>query len=236
MMLPLSNITFIITPVMQPIFSDFQNNLKVLADNYIKLLSMLAYVSFPVAVLVFFISEETILILFGDQWIPAIYPFKVISLTIATQILISTTGSIYMSSNNTKAYFIGGLCCTTCVVTCFIIAIIFWGTINAVAWSFFFGQIANTIISFSILFRTLRYPISNFLKKLIRPILIAACIAIVLLAIDRVTFNWSIVVTFTIKTISSIVLTLALVQRFSEYDAVGYLKLKWKGFKENHKL
>ena len=236
MMMPLSNITFVLTPVMQPIFSDFQNNLKILAGNYIKLLSMLAYVSFPVAVWVFFISEETILILFGDQWIPAIYPFRVISLTIATQILVSTTGSIYMSSNNTKAYFIGGLCCTACVATCFIIAIIFWGTINAVAWGFFIGQIANTIISFFILFRTLRYPISDFLKKLVCPILIAACLAIVLLAIDKATINWNIVVTFAIKTVVSIVLTLALVQRYSEYDAVGYFKLKWKGLKENHKL
>lgn len=236
MMMPLSNITFIITPVMQPIFSDFQNNLRVLADNYIKLLSMLAYVSFPVAVIAFFVSEETILILFGNQWIPAIYPFKVISLTIATQILISTTGSIYMSSNNTKAYFIGGLCCTTCVVTCFIIAIVFWGTINAVAWGFFIGQIANTIISFYILFRKLRYPIINFMKKLIRPILIAVCLALVLFAIDKITTNWNIVVTFTIKILVSIVLTLVLVQRYSEYDAVGYLKLKWKGFKEKHKI
>jgi len=185
---------------------------------------------------VFFIGKEIILILFGDQWIPAIYPFKVISLTIATQILISTTGSIYMSSNNTKAYFIGGLCCTACVVTCFLIAISLWRTINAVAWGFFFGQIANTIISFYILLRTLRYPIRYFIKKLIRPILISLCLAIVLQIIDKATINWNIVVTFTIKTIVSIVLTLALVQRYSEYDAVGYLKLKWKGFKENHKL
>ncbi len=236
MMMPLSNITFIITPVMQPIFSDFQNNLKFLAEKYLKLLSILAYISFPVAVLVFFISKETILILFGNQWIPAIYPFKVISLTIATQILISTTGSIYMSSNNTRAYFIGGLCCTACVVTCFLIAITYWGTINAVAWSFFFGQIANTIISFYILFRTLKYPISDFIKKLIRPILIAVCLAIILLVIDKATINWNIIVTFTIKTIVSIVLTLALVQRYSEFDALGYLKLKWKGFKENHRI
>lgn len=236
MMMPLSNITFIITPVMQPIFSDFQNNLKFLAEKYIKLLSLLAYVSFPVAVVVFFIGKEIILILFGDQWIPAIYPFKVISLTIATQILISTTGSIYMSSNNTKAYFIGGLCCTACVVTCFLIAISLWRTINAVAWGFFFGQIANTIISFYILLRTLRYPIRYFIKKLIRPILISLCLAIVLQIIDKATINWNIVVTFTIKTIVSIVLTLALVQRYSEYDAVGYLKLKWRGLKENHKI
>lgn len=49
MMLPLQNITNIISPVMHPIFSDFQHDLRKLSESYLKVVRVLAWIGFPLA-------------------------------------------------------------------------------------------------------------------------------------------------------------------------------------------
>lgn len=102
MLLPLQNITFVVTPVMQPIFSSFQNNLYDLAEKYKKVLHLLAYISFPLSALLYFTARELILIFFGNQWGEAIGIFQILALTVSMQILTSTAGSIYQSANADK--------------------------------------------------------------------------------------------------------------------------------------
>ena len=69
-MLPLQNITQVITPVMHPIFSDFQNDKAKLATSYERILRFLAFIGLPLSVLLFFTAEEVTLIIFGVQWLP----------------------------------------------------------------------------------------------------------------------------------------------------------------------
>ena len=70
MMLPLQNITQVITPVMHPIFSDFQNDKGKLLSSYERIVRFLAFIGLPLSVLLFFTAEEVTLIIFGDQWMP----------------------------------------------------------------------------------------------------------------------------------------------------------------------
>lgn len=67
MMLPLQNITHVISPVMHPIFADFQNDLSRLSASYNKVVRFLAFIGFPLSVLLWFCSREIILIIFGEQ-------------------------------------------------------------------------------------------------------------------------------------------------------------------------
>ena len=51
MMLPLQNITQVITPVMHPVFSDYQNDLQRLSSAYERIMRLLAFIGIPLSVL-----------------------------------------------------------------------------------------------------------------------------------------------------------------------------------------
>ena len=64
MLMPLQNITNVITPVMQPIFSHFQNDLHEMAEKYKEIFTFLCCIGFPLSILLFFSGKELILLIF----------------------------------------------------------------------------------------------------------------------------------------------------------------------------
>ena len=80
MMLPLQNITQVVTPVMHPIFSDFQDDKMKLATSYERIIRFLAFIGLPLSVLLFFTAEEVTLIIFGNQWLPSVAVFRILAL------------------------------------------------------------------------------------------------------------------------------------------------------------
>lgn len=102
MMLPLQNITQVITPVMHPIFSDFQNDKEKLATSYERIVRFLSFIGLPLSVLLFFTAEEVTLIIFGDQWLPSVPVFRILSLSVGIQIILSSSGSIFQAAGDTR--------------------------------------------------------------------------------------------------------------------------------------
>lgn len=206
MLMPLQNISFAITPVMQPVFSEFQNNPHEMAEKYKKLFSFLCYIGFPISVFLFFSAKELILLFFGDQWHEAIFPFKVMALTVGFQILNGTAGSIYQSANATKQLFISGCWCAFFMVTSFTIAIWGWKSINAVAIGFTIAQLLNSAQTYYLLFKTLRYPIKKILATLIYPLCVSAVIGLVLTISFKFCDGRPIIVSLIVKCILFMVL------------------------------
>ena len=88
MMLPLQNITQVITPVMHPIFSDFQDDKAKLASSYERIVRILSFIGLPMSVLLFFTAQEVTLIIFGNQWLPSVPVFRILSLSVGVQIIL----------------------------------------------------------------------------------------------------------------------------------------------------
>lgn len=199
MLMPLQNITFVVTPVMQPIFSDFFKDLHEMAEKYMKVFEVLCFIGFPLSVLLYFCSNELILLFFGQQWLEAITPFRILSLTVGLQILNGTSGSIYQAAKATKQLFISGCWCAFFMLSCFTTAIIVWSTIEAVAISFVIAQIFNTSQTYYLLFKTLNYPLINAIKVSIYPIFITCIIGVVLYIISLIMINQNIIVSLFVK-------------------------------------
>ena len=108
MMLPLQNITQVVTPVMHPIFSDYQNDLNRLASAYERILRLLAFIGIPLSVLLFFTAEEVTLIIFGQQWLPSVPVFRILTLSVGVQIILSSSGSIFQAAGDTRSLFVCG--------------------------------------------------------------------------------------------------------------------------------
>lgn len=221
MTMPLQNITFVLTPVMQPVFSNFQGDLYVMAEKYMKVFTFLCYIGFPLSVLLFFTSNELILFFFGDQWHDAVFPFQIMALTVGLQILNGTAGSIYQSANATKQLFISGCWCAIFMITSFAIAIWGWKTINAVAIGFAIAQLLNSCQTYYLLFRTLKYSLKLVFVAMIRPLLIAVYIGILLLFADKWCGSYNMIISFMFKCILAFLTWYVCVNYMGPYK--GYL-------------
>lgn len=134
MMLPLQNISYVVTPVMHPILADYQNDITIQREKYISLVRWLALIGFPLSVFLFFSAKELIILFFGDQWLPSVPIFQILSLTVWCQIIGSTTGIVFQATNQTKKMFYVGLVNTLVNVSGLLIGIFIYGTVEAVTW------------------------------------------------------------------------------------------------------
>ncbi|MDD4404957.1 MAG: lipopolysaccharide biosynthesis protein [Parabacteroides sp.] len=181
MMLPLQNITHVISPVMHPVFSEMQNDLSKLATSYERIIRILAYIGFPLSVLLYFTSTEITLILFGDQWIKSIAPFQILALSVGIQIIMSTSGSIFQAANDTKTLFVCGLFSATLTVSSLLIGIFVFNTLEAISWSICIAFTVNFIQCYWMMYHfTFNRPIHFFIKKLVNPLILTLILAIVL--------------------------------------------------------
>ena len=103
MMLPISNISVVISPVLHPLLSDYQNDKDYIWQKYIKMISFIGEFSFSVSVLLYYISDSIIILLFGNQWDSAIPIFKILSLSICFQLLQIPVGPILQSINRVSS-------------------------------------------------------------------------------------------------------------------------------------
>ncbi len=201
MLMPLQNITFVITPVLQPIFSNFQNNKNEIAIKYIKIFTLLCYIGFPLSVLVSSCGRELIFILFGSQWEDAIIPFRILALSLGLQLLNGTSGAIYQSANATRQLFVSGCWCALFMIISFLFTIIVWKNIIAVSIGFVVAQVLNSAQTYYLLFKTLKYPIKKALVLMIYPVLISFFILTPLFFIEKYLGNLPLFLSLLLKTI-----------------------------------
>lgn len=109
MMLPLENVSNVITPVLHPILSEYQNDVPFIYSKYKILVSFLAWIGFPLSAFLYYSSSEIILLLFGQQWKSSIPVFQILSLSVGLQLIQSAVGSIYQVTNHVKKMFIVSL-------------------------------------------------------------------------------------------------------------------------------
>ena len=182
MLLPLNNITRVITPVLHPLLSSFQNDLVSLADKNNRLTYFMASISFPIGLICFFCGGEAITLLYGNNWEEAIPVFQILALSIPLQMIQSTSGTIYQSAGNTRLLFLGGVINTVCALTTFLIAVLSFKTIESVAWAWVITLCINFISTYFILNRyVLNYPLVKFIRGFIPQIInstIVCCILI----------------------------------------------------------
>lgn len=144
MILPVQNLTSVITPVLHPVLADYQDDIKNQAYKYLKLTTILSIIGFPISVFLFFSAKELILLIFGDQWVPSIQVFKILSLTVGIQVSGSSIGAFYQAANKTKPLFILGLLNTVINVLGLMVGIFYFKCIEGVAWMW----VLTSVISF----------------------------------------------------------------------------------------
>lgn len=178
MQYPVGNLTHVITPVLQPILSDHQDDKNWIYQKYIKIVKLLSIIGVFISAFCFLAGEEIILIMFGDKWTDAILCFRFFSLSVWAQMITASTGSIFQSLGNTKTMFYCGMINSFLTVTAIVLGIT-TGSIEQVA--LFVAIIYNMhfVVSFLILMKkAFKLPYLQFLKEIYADILLLVVLII----------------------------------------------------------
>lgn len=213
MMLPLQNITFVLTPVMHPILSDLQKDKFQLAIAHERIAKILAIIGFPLSALLYFCAPELVLLFFGDQWIASIPIFRILSLTIGIQLVLSSSGSIYQAGGDTRGMFICGLFSSIVTTTCIIIGIYHFKTLEATAWCIVLSFILSFIQCYTqMYYGTFHRSIKHFYRTLLLPILLTILVFITNYCLSLSIANCPLLITLFIKCIITLIICLVFIQ------------------------
>lgn len=123
MLYPVQYLTNVITPVLHPIFSDYQDNRKVILEKYHLVLKILSLLGVFISVYCFFCSEEIVMILYGRNWKDTIPCMRLLAVSIWFQMTSSSCGAIYQSIGCTKLMFKSSLVFVPIQIVCIVIGV-----------------------------------------------------------------------------------------------------------------
>ena len=219
MLMPLQNITFVITPVLQPFLSDYQEDLEFIREKYLKIIKLIATISFPMGVLLYYIGYEVVCIMYGKQWIPAVPAFQIFAWSIPMQLILSTTGSIFQSVNHTKDLFFVGIINTAITVSGFLVCTYLKSGVNGFALSWDITLVFNFIVSFAWMFRGIfKHSSMEVYKEMIHPLVNGIIISVFCGLVDFFIPKEHIVFTLILKASIALIVTYIVVSLYGDYD------------------
>ena len=100
--LPATEITHVIHQVIFPAYSKLNNNLSNLKEAYLKVLQSTAFLSFPVAALIFILAPDFSIIFLGQKWMGIVPVIRALVLAGVTRSIAATAGTIFYAVGKPK--------------------------------------------------------------------------------------------------------------------------------------
>lgn len=218
MMVPVHNISSVIEPVLHPVLASFQDNVSELKNKNIKLSQLIAYISFPVGLILYFCGSEIIRIVYGSRWDEAVPVFKILALSLPFQVIFSTVAPVYQAAGKTKVMFWAGVLNTFLTISGFFAATFIFGTLESIAWSWDITLFFNFINSYTLLhFFALSESPKSFFFSLI-PQVVNSCLVF---AASYILFSWivinNILLSLVVKSLFVILLTILFATNMKQY-------------------
>ncbi len=132
MLLPLSQVTWVSGRVMFPALSRLGDSTERIRAAYLKAIGLIAFVTFPLMVIIFVAAEPLVLTVLGDQWTGAITILRILCVVGAIQSVTATAGWLYQARGRTDWMLRWGL--ANAAVTIVAVAIgVQWGAVGVAA-------------------------------------------------------------------------------------------------------
>ena len=143
MLFPIQNISDVITRVLFPALSKLKHDNLKFRNIYLKSISMIALFTFPLMAGIFVLSDQVVVIIFGDKWEDLSTIIRILAPIGMIQSIATTVGSIYTSKGTVGMMVKMGLLNTTTTSLFIIMAIPFGVTGIAMAYG-----LANILLLF----------------------------------------------------------------------------------------
>lgn len=197
MHMPIAYIPGVVGPALHPILSEHQNDPKYIYEAYLRILKLLSLIGCFVSVFLFYTGEELVILLFGDQWYPAVLPFKILALSVWFQLATNTIAPIYQSIGNTKLLFKSVAANSIIIISAIIVGCIM-GSIVHVAACVSGAYFLNYFVSYFIM---VKFGFHESIKAFLKVFYHEALFFIILMAVTLIPIGIdNLPVSFTIKT------------------------------------
>lgn len=167
LLLPIGQVVAPMTSVAVPALSQLQQTPNRYRRYYIQAVKMIAYLTFPLVIVLAILAPEIVTLLLGEQWIDAIPIFRVLAVTAMFQPITSTVGWIYVSHGNTRRMAVWNLIASPTIILSFIIGLP-WGALG-VAVSYTVGNLLRLIPAFVFAFKGTPLSVRDLLSAIYRP-------------------------------------------------------------------
>ncbi|QIA06718.1 lipopolysaccharide biosynthesis protein [Draconibacterium halophilum] len=174
MMMPVANLTNVITPVLLPVLANHQDNKQLVYNTYLKVIKLLALIGFPLSVFLYYSAGEIITIIYGEQWLASIPVFKILALTVGIQMVLSSSGSVLQAVNRADLLFVSGLISSVVMLMGISYGIFIGKSLESVGYGLIVAFSINFFQGFYFLiYRALKLSLFSFFKVFLFPLFLA---------------------------------------------------------------
>lgn len=181
MLYPIQNIAAVIGRVVFPVFAQVQDDHGRFRQGYLRVIGMIALVTFPLMLGLLLLSEPLVAALFGPQWAPVATLLMIFAPLGLAQSIGTTVGTIYQAKGRTDLLLYWGVASGLCVVTAVALGLR-WGVLG-VAGAYAAASFLLAYPSFAIPLRLIDLPTLELGRALWRPCASALVMAAGLLAL-----------------------------------------------------
>ncbi|NKF21887.1 lipopolysaccharide biosynthesis protein [Solimonas marina] len=167
LMLPIANLRTPINAVAYPALSRLRADAVSYRRFFVKIASLLAFLSMPLTTYMAVNSDIVIRLALGEQWMGAAPIFQALALSAFIQPVASLRGLVLLSSGYSRRYFYWGIVNAACVVVGFAIGVR-WGAIG-VAYAYAIVNYTLLYFSLALLFRGTPVRVSDFFRSVAMP-------------------------------------------------------------------
>jgi len=213
--MPATEITHVISQVTFPAYSKLQDNIPKLREAYLKVLQVTAFLSFPIAGLIFILAPDFTKIFLGEKWMPMVPTMQVLVFAGLVRSIAATTGSIFHAVGKPKIETRWQMIRLFAIATLIYPCIIKWGILGASIVVFLSIFISNVGFCFEAI-KITRCGIKYFGKTIALP-LINGIIMVIFIFILKTSINISGFFGFLLLLGTGILISLSITYLFERY-------------------
>lgn len=192
MLYPVNNLTGVVSPVLHPILSEYQDDYQIIYKKYIKVLKVLMMLAVFISPFCVLSAKEIVDVFYGKNWIGSVDCFRLLSMAILPQMINSSAGSVFQALGKTKLLFINSCLNTIITVVAILLGVLYGKSIVILSLCVSLAYILHSITAFTMLIKWgFNYKLSLFLQDIRKEIL---AFLILIIAIKIYPFDFSITI------------------------------------------
>ena len=190
MLLPLQNISSVISGVMFPAYSLIQDDKERVKKIYLQITRAIAFITFPAMFGLCVVAEPFILTLLGEKWKEVIPILQILAPIGATQSLGTLAGNIFLSQGATDQQFKIGLFVKPYTILLMFLGI-YLGGLMGIAIGYFIATLTMMPVMYYFMGRLINLSLKEIFFNLARILFASILMALTLLLLDlTITHVW----------------------------------------------
>jgi len=190
MLYPLSQVSSVIVRVLFPTLSQLRGQEERFRNAYLKSISAIALVTFPIMMGLFAVAQDFVTVVFGEKWLPMLPVLKILCWVGMLQSIGTTVGTIYLATGHMHVAFKFLLVAAPVLVLAFIVGLS-WGIVG-VATAYAAASFGLFYVSLTIAFRIACIRLRDFHAAIARPLLASVVMLVVVTVSTSILQQWGI--------------------------------------------